>query len=76
MVLHAGQLQHIDELSELASTSLSADFIRNYFLDREAMLLLSFSGVIFNCQHNNKFPLLSIVAGDLRDLKTLVNKMK
>lgn len=31
MALHAEQL-HIDKLPEFASTSLSADFIRNYFL--------------------------------------------
>lgn len=32
MAPHAEQLQHIDEHPEFASTSLSADFIKSYFL--------------------------------------------
>ncbi len=50
MALHAEQLRHIDELPEFASTSLSADFIRNYFLlnvEDEEDVLLSFPNVVF-----------------------------
>lgn len=32
MAPHAEQLQHINELPEFASTSLSADFIKSSFL--------------------------------------------
>lgn len=37
MAPHAEQLQHIDELPEFASTSLSADFIKSYFLLQERL---------------------------------------
>lgn len=46
MDLHAEQLQHEDGLPKFASTSVSADFIRNYLLlNVRDRVLLCFSNV-------------------------------